>query len=225
MPIEHYVRTLGLGHVPVIHPAIFYDDCQGAFNYIIEGTGDSYAASYEAEAAMVGKLGLRLETRTINQAINDYVQITKRLHLSPTKLLRIQFVFTHYAATPSSELIIYLHWFTGEQEYLAGLTFQQSVAAVLYWGAAPAWVAIPDVTYIKGPLSWNSVDLTIDLANNLYSHLLLNEYALDLKAFAIPFQADPAEPKRADLAFSFKTTVADTARLYLDQILITPEAL
>lgn len=224
MPIQNYLRTLPLSHVPIQHPAIFHDDGNGAFTYEIAGTGDSYAASYEAEAALVGAKGIRLHTRTIEQAENDEIRITRLHHLPPTKLLRLQLSFAHVVYPPFSHFDVQLVWYYGTTRLIGGLRFDQTDGTVYYITGNDAWTLLPDITYMKWNRYWNTLDLSINLETARYSHLLLNENALDLSALTVA-STGTGLPKHSLTELSLTTLSALTSFLYVDQILLTPETL
>lgn len=80
---ERYRIVQPISHVPVCHPAIFWDNGDCSFNYDADGEGGDWSASYVAAAAHSFVWGIRLSTRSTAPAIGDDVWIKKYLWLPP----------------------------------------------------------------------------------------------------------------------------------------------
>ncbi|MBA7612651.1 hypothetical protein ES703_19887 [subsurface metagenome] len=226
MAIEHYQRQLGFNSIPVIHPAIFADDCSGSFNYEADGHGDDWVAQYHPDAALVQMNGIILQTRATEPAENDRVYLMKRLWLDPERLLRLQIVFKTPMAKPEMRITFALVWGDGEQNHHAGIHYESVDSHVDYvsggnWGLW-TYTELPDVIAAVRPEIWNKLDFDIDLTADTYHRLHTNQHARDMSEIPLVIEGGKFDRYLYFLVFLWATT-AFQQTLYLDQVLLTPE--
>jgi len=227
MPQEHYQRTHGFSTIPVIHPALYFDDCSGTFTWQATGTGADWTAEYDPIAAHVQVNGLLLKTRQTTPTYPNYTSIYRRLWLPPRGVLRLQLVFSTLIDLPARYLHFAISWNDGVVAHDAGLHFASSTGAVSYITGYSSgdftWTQIPGWVYSTIEHSWNKLDLSFNLQTNRYHKIELNEYALD--GTDIHVHSHPlALAKHVHLYIRLLNSSADQVTAYIDQILLTQEA-
>lgn len=226
MPEEHYTRVHPFCRIPVIHPALLFDDCESTFLWRSFGTGDDWTAEHDPTAAHVQTNGVLLKTRETDPAENDSVTIYRTLWLPPQKILRIQACFNTIATTPSARLHVIIVWYDGALKHYSGLRFNTADGSVEYLSAYDAggaiWTAFTDWEYVYEGEGWNKLDLSVNIANLRYHLVHVNEHVLH--ASAIPLSPWTAVvSKYLHIEFVLETLAATQAVAYLDQVLLTPE--
>lgn len=226
MPEQHYVRTHALANVPIMHPALFFDDCAGTFTWSSFGDGADFTAEYDPTAAHVQTNGILLQTRATTPAIADKVTIYRTLWLPPLHLLRLQACFNTIAADPSARLHAIIVWYDGLLKHYAGLRFNTADGSVEYLSGynagGPIWTTITDWGYVYEGTGWNKLDLSINVKTKRYYLIHVDEHVLDASNLSLsPWEA--AVSKYLHIEFVLETLVASQATARLDQILLTPE--
>jgi len=226
MPEQHYTRVHPFCRIPVIHPALLFDDCESTFIWRAFGTGDDWTAEHDPSAAHVQTNGILLKTRATTPTIDDSVTIYRTLWLPPQKLLRLQVCFNTIAADPSARLHVIIVWYDGELKHYSGLRFTTADGSVEYLSdydaTGPIWTALPDWEYVYEGKGWNKLDLSVNIAALIYHIVHVNEHVIDGSAVPLsPYAA--AVSKYLHLEFVLQTLVATQAVAYLDQVLLTPE--
>lgn len=227
MPQEHYHRVHGFSTIPVIHPALFFDDCSGTMNWLKSGTGADYSVQYDPLAAFVQTNGLMLKTRETNPAEEDIVNAYRRLWLPPRGVLRLQAMFSFIVETPPEIIQFIITWNDGEVAHDAGIAIWATYGGVAYLSGYQAgdfvWTSIPDwkASIIDG--AWSNIDFSINLDTGFYHRIQLNEHVLD--GTQIPIHThDLLLEKHLHLLLKLKAFTAAQASAYVDQILLTQEA-
>lgn len=228
MPKEHYARVLGFSRIPILHPAILYDDASGTFNWLDMGTPADYTADYDPSAAYVGINGIQLNTKQTTPAANDYVRIYRHIWLPPHQLLRIQLVFNHVDKDISAYLRVILHWYQGETHYVAGIRTKADDGEVSYasgiTGVIATWTVLPGVTIPLMDDVWNKLDLSVNWIDAMYQYIHLNDTIVDGTALPVG-SLEYAAAKVLSIYIELETLQAAQAIARLDQILLTPENL
>lgn len=226
MPIERYARVLGFNHLPVIHPALLFDDCESTFLWRTYGTGEDWTAEYDPTAAHVQTNGILLKTKATTPAIDDDVHIYRTLWLPPQKLLRIQACFNTIAAAPSAQLHVLLVWYDGTEKHYSGLRFLTASGAVQYLSGYTdpdlTWTPISGWEYVYEGIGWNKLDLSVNIDTLRYHLIHANEHVLDGSAIPLT-DVTAAVSKYLHIEFVLQTLIATQAVAYLDQVLLTPE--
>lgn len=226
MPQEHYQRVHGFTTIPVIHPALFFDDSSGTFTWQAEGDGADWTAEYDPLAAHVQLNGILLKTRETTPTTNDHVVIYRRLWLPPRGVLRLQYVACLPTTGPNAALDLTLIWNDGVNAHDAGIRLRATSPSIYYirgWDAPGFdWGSLP--TFSRGEIdhSWVKIDLSVNLDTNFHHRVQVNEQVLDGRTLAISTHP-PALEKHMHLAFDLSTPTAAQATAYVDQILLTQE--
>lgn len=211
-----------LSRVPLMYPSIFWDDCEGTFNYVVTADGADYVAAYATAAAYVGTKGMHLKTRITNPANGDLVTIYKKLPLPPTGLVRLRIHHMNPDTTPTYFWYLYLYYFDGTNYYAPELCFDASDEKVYY--AATVRANYTDTTLIWNKLqyTWNVVDWSIDLSAHTFHTLRVNDSIVDMSTISLPSAANASVP-RLQFYIEIATVGAVITPAYFDQILITAE--
>jgi len=227
MSQEHYQRTHGFSTIPVIHPALFFDDCSGTMNWLSSGTGADYSVEYDPAAAFVQTNGLIIKTRTTTPAIGDVVNAYRKLWLPPLGILRLQAMFSLLTDAPDQNLDFIIFWYDGTTMHTAGLRFVASTGAIYrptgYTAPDITWTLIPDRTIPVGDDHWNKLDLSFNPLTDFYHKIEVNQYPLDGSAIPVHTR-DVVLTKHLYLLIRTTTVAAAQVTAYIDQILLTQEA-
>jgi hypothetical protein len=222
MPDDRYLRTHPLSHVPILYPALFYDDCNGTLPYSATGDGADYIAAYQTVAPLAGTKQLRLQTRTTGPTTGDAVTIALHTFLTPAKLLRLIAHFKTYQSPPHSILYFAFHWYDGTNQHLAIIRLRTDEADVAYYGPAPNYTTLSGVTFNPTTGHWHRLDFAINVADALYHRLTFDHNIANMQSIAIPTTADATLP-HLRLIVTLETTQNALAYCALDQILLLAE--
>lgn len=227
MSQEHYQRAHGFSAIPVIHPALFFDDCSGTFTYVSAGTGADYVAEYDPLAAHVQTNGILLKTRETTPADADEVAIYRRLWLPPRGVLRLQLMFSLLSYAPTRYLDIVLTWNNNDVAHDAGLRVKGSNGICYYITGYAAgeftWTAIPNWKAGIIDHAWNKIDLSVNLDTDFHHKIQLNEHVLDGRDIPVHTH-DLVMEKHMHLYMRLRSGAAVQVTAYLDQILLTQES-
>jgi len=218
---EGYDPVLNFSHCPIMHPVLFWDDASGTMNWVLAGTGSGYSMTYVTTAALVGTNGIQFQTRTSGVTIEDYISATKYLWLPPSELLRLQLCIMNYFGSYFAHFEIFLHWYDGTNQHLAGLRVDGTNGVVSYWNGV-SWTALSGVIWIGTQYYWTYIDWSINLRTLLHDRLIFANHAVDMSAIPIPTAGSATGPH---LRLKLQSTIKGGALepLYLDQILLTAE--
>lgn len=218
---EKYKITTPISHVPVCHPSIFWDNCDCTFNYEADGDGADWSAAYNTAAAHSCLKGIRLTTKTTDQAIGDSVWIWKHLWLPPTYLFQLEFLFCYPESTGASYVYAGARWYNGVHDHAAILRFEQTAGTVSYFAGGLGYTLIPGLAHCKTPKTWNHVRLSAMLHEVTYQYIEVNNVVIDARAIPIPTLVD-AQPAHLSIYFAIETTAATKKALDIDHILLMP---
>jgi len=205
-----------------IQPQIFADDSAGTFNFIVSGTGPDYVAQYNSSASFCRTNGILLATRTTAPAVDDFVSIVKRIWYPPNQKLRLQYLFAPYDSTRDLEFSAIINTYDGTYAKTAYVQVGVAENFVGIYTYSATLTQIPGATWCRQDSNWNSLDLSVDLSSLAYKTLAINNQVYDLSAYTMHYAASGTLP-RAQFQFLLTTKVANISRVYLDQILVTPE--
>lgn len=226
MPIEHYQRGYPLCRVPVMHPVLLHDDCDGTWKWKTTFFGAEMTGEYDPVAALVGLNGILLKTDGESPAENEFAGIYRDLWLPPLEQVRLQVCFNLLADSPAHRLDLILHWFTGADHYLGGIRVLSANGVIKYASSIIAgtvqYTTIPGWLAQNADDSWNKLDLAIDLNRLAYHRISVNEYVMDGAGLTFPSE-DSVLGKYLQPVFMLQTLENNQATVYLDQVLITPE--
>jgi len=226
MSEEHYKRTHPLCRIPIIHPAVLFDDCESSFLWTAAGTGADYVAEHDPAAAYVQTNGIILQTKLTTPAANDVVTLNRVLWLPPQMLVRLQFVFAFPSTAISCQLRVWLNWYSPAIQYAAGFAANPQLGTVYrvngFVGVEPTWLLADDLTIPLIDKAWNKFDLSLNWQTALHHLLHFNNTVLDLSDLAIT-QQDGIGPSFMSLHVELETLQIAQATAYLDQILLTSD--
>lgn len=213
--------TTPVSEVPVCHPAIFWDDASGTFNYVTTGTGADYVAEYNTAAAHSGVEGIHLETRTTDPAADDYVSIVKRLWLPPTQLITLEFLWSIPNYPSEAYFFAILHWYDGAFHRTAQLRFSFTTGDVHYYDDEAGWTPITAFDFANQTNTWNHVIFALNHRLNMYQFCSLNNQVWDGRAAPIR-SAVQVERPRLYLEFMLETRGAAKRYMNIDHVLVSP---
>lgn len=226
MPEENYSRVYPFSRIPIIHPCLFFDDCESTFIWRHFGEGTDHTAEHDPSAAHVQTNGILLKTRATGAAVNDKITIYRTLWLPPSQLLRLQACINTQAASPSARLHVIVVWYDGVNKNYAGLRFITATGAVEYlsgWSAPnPVWTAITDWEYVYEGVAWTKFDLSLNISKLIYHLIHVNEHVLDGSAIPLT-QVLAGVSKYLHVEFVLETLAEAQAEAWIDQVLLTPE--
>jgi len=226
MPEENYSRVYPFSRIPIIHPALFYDDCESTFIWRSFGDGTDFTAEHDPSAAHVQTNGILLKTRATSPAIADKVTIYRTLWLPPSTMLRLQACINTQAASPSCRLHAIIVWYDGAYKRYAGLRFVTATGAVEYisgWSAGePVWTAVSDWEYCYEGVCWTKFDLSLNISSLMYHLIHVNEHVLDASNLPL-VSVEAAVSKYLHVEFVLETLAETQAEAWVDQVLLTPE--
>jgi len=214
---------------PILHPAIFYDDCEGTEPYIVTGTGDGYQASYVPEAALVGLTGLKVQTREAGAASGDLAQAHIHLPGNALPIIRVQMLIARPPPTSTNyATAIHLSADYGDYLYRSVVEINWQTPSVSYWKKANGfWSMTAIAGWLMEPANhrWHHLQLAINAQTGHYY-----EIKSDGRTHSIPLeQMEPiATANRGcqlELELRTRTCEAVQANTHFDQILVTAEAL
>jgi len=226
MPQDQYQRTFPLSHVPAIHPALLYDDCNGTFLWKQALFGAEMTAEYDPSAALVGLNGILLKTDGISPATNEFADIYRDIWLPAEERVRMQACFNLQADSPQIAFAVILHWYTGLTHYVGGLQVNSASGIVQYASSIAAgtisWTQIAGWLCQNSDDSWNRADISINLRTLAYHRLNLNEHVIDGADLPFPSEASGLG-KYMEPYFHLQTLEDNQAVVFIDQVLVTPE--
>jgi len=222
MPQEALTPTHAFSHVPVLHPACFYDDANGTFNYIVTGDVGDYLARYHADAAYVGAKGIQLATRETGTVPGDLLSIRRSIPLHPSLRVRLQLMYTQALDAPQDAVYLYFYYNDGDNQWCPELRLFNVDHKVYYAANMRATYTDTGLTFLHPDHYWNLIDWTFDLAAGRFDHLRVNGQLLDMSDIAIPSAAVPGVVSLWAY-IEIKAIAGSHAHSYFDQILITAE--
>lgn len=219
---DKYAFQQAIAEAPVIHPAIFYDDCEGTFNYQVTGTGTNFVGNYHPTRAHSGTHGLYLATKSTTPAANDSVLMRKQIFPTPKPTNTLQLLFSHYQYLAPAHFRLGLVRGHAADLQSALLLFDSDLSTISYYNTEYGWTLIPGLTFNRLNLHWNHLMLSPDWQKNVYGTLTVNQHIVDLNAVTLP---GIGWPSPGPLEFLIELTLDFAARstLALDQILITSD--
>lgn len=218
---EKYRITTPISHVPVCHPAIFWDNADCTFNYDADGDGEDWSASYETDAAHSCLKGIRLCTKTTNPTQGDQAWFWKHLWLPPTYLWTLEFLFCYPAYSTLSYFYAGCRWYDGTLDHAVILRFEQSAATVSYFAGGVTYTPITGLIHCPTLKTWNHVRLSAMIAAATYQYIEVNNVVIDAREIPIPSAAD-ARAANLSLYFAIETRGAVVRCVDIDHILLMP---
>jgi hypothetical protein len=224
MSQERIQRAHVLGTTPIMHPTIFYDNCDGTFDYVVTGTGADFAAAYVTTYALSNLKSLLAQTKLTTPAVADYVDVAKNLWLPPTKLVRLQLAFRLISASTGITIQWGIKWYDGVNVNTAHLRVDRSTLLTQYYNAAGSWTTITGPTCPPDPYTWSYYDLVADFTKNEYVRMTASHVPVSLAGTPVNSSAGATRPK-CILGLIVTAGAAVRAECAFSQILLTGENL
>ncbi|MBA7618454.1 hypothetical protein ES703_25780 [subsurface metagenome] len=224
MPQERYLRAFAFNQIPILHPALLYDDCDGTFNWVASGDGADWVAQYDTSVPYVGTNGLLLRTRATAPAANDNVSVVKRLWLPPNHLGRVQLVVRPVTHNQDLFIQVALLWFDGVHLHTAQIRIDTNARIIRYRNAAGTWTTIFTDALESAVGAWNHLDFYADFAHQLYGYLTFNHETVDLTGVRVLTGMD-ATQIHLELVLWLEISGVVQGGCAFDQILLTSETL
>lgn len=224
MPQERYLRAFAFNQIPVLHPALLYDDCDGTFNWVPSGDGADWVAQYDTGVPYVGTNGLLLRTRATGPAATDHVTVLKRLWLPPNHLGRVQIVQRPVTHNQDLFIQVALLWFDGVNLHSAQIRMDTATRAVLYRNAGGTWTPLFANAFESAVGAWNHLDFYCDFAHHVYGYVTFNHNTVDLSGVPVLTGVDPTQI-HLELVLWLEIQGVVQGGCAFDQILVTSETL
>lgn len=210
--------VLPTSRVPIIWPVEFYEDCEGTFFWVAAGDGADFDAELSTDTALVGTHSLLLRTKLTSPTLGDGVSVTKRLWLTPLKVLSLEFCF---APTTGGikQMTASLLWYDGVDKIQAILRFGVTGPVVEYLTSVGGFTQIAGATWKAGTYYWNRVRMLIDLDALTWLPGVVNNKIIQSDTPALPSDTDPTTPY-LELTFGVIAGAAARAGFWFDQIVL-----
>lgn len=218
---EKYKIVTPISHVPVIHPAIFYDNGACTFNYEADGDGDDWAASYHLSYAHSCLKGILLQTKATDPTIGDAVYIRKYVWLPPTKLMTLDFLFSNLGTATRYIFSFALHWYDGTSRNAAIIRCHQAGSAVARWTDGVNYTQVDSMVFNREVRHWNHAQLSVRLDTPAFHFLTVNHQVADLRTVALPTTPSGVAP-HVEIYFSLETAANAAAAGAIDHVLLMP---
>ena len=218
---EKYHITTPISHVPVCHPAIFWDNGDCTFNYEADGDGADWSASYETAAAHSCLKGIRLCTKATAAAVADQVHIWKHLWLPPTYLFTLEFLFCYPTHSTLSYFYAGCRWYDGTLDHAVILRFEQSAETVSYFAGGVTYTPITGLAHCPTAKTWNHVRISAMIHEATYQYIQVNNVVIDARTIAIPTGAD-ARSANLSMYFAIETRASAVRCVDIDHVLLMP---
>jgi len=191
------------------------DDCEGAMNWILMGTGLDPSVEFIPEAAFSGSHGMALTTNEIGPAENDTATAYKVFALPESGLIVFRFRFTCPVIATVKTVAISIIVGNGTDVWHARATWNQVTGAITYLNAAAAEVASGCSTQITNSMVWSTFELTIDTKTHLYKHISIGDSRVkDLNVSM--FNTGASTQKLVETEIIVKAVAAAKATVYAD---------
>lgn len=218
---EKYKIITPISHVPVVHPAIFWDNGDCTFNYDSGGDGADWSAAYNTAAAHSCLNGIRLSTRATGPTVADSVWIMKYLWLPPTYLFTLEFLFKNITFATNRLFYAGVRWYDGTNVYAVLLRFDSSSGNVHYFAGGVTYTILTGIAFCSTADTWNHVRLSARIHQALFEYITVNNNVYDARAIPIPANANAAAA-HLELYFAVETGANAVRTTDLDHILLMP---
>jgi len=205
---------------PVGAGILLCDDLEGAFNWIVSGTGTDYIAERRVEAAFHGDYGLFMRPRETGAAAGDHVEAYHHLAMSSTPFAAASLRFNFYETVRTRYLDFFFQIWDETGRYIAKVRWDESADLWKYLDANNDYQPIPGLLRVPDPNRWYTIELEVDTLGHLYRRLRVMAQEIDLSSIAI--RQEEAGVFRFGVSF-YIVLWSDTVirpRLYIDDVLV-----
>jgi len=163
---------------PILHPAIFYDDAAGTFNYTLTGTGEDYVGRYDNVPAFVGTNGILLQTRATTPAAMDVVQARKCVPANKLPIISLRALWKYPAAGPTNVRVRFsINHSLGTQYHEAQVQFCAYAPYAQFLKKTNGTWALSDIpgwVVAGGDDRWQDVTLRVNTETGCYVSIEFN---------------------------------------------------
>jgi hypothetical protein len=198
---------------------LLLEDCEGTFVWTATGTGGDDVHAWATAAAFMGINGLRLKTRTTGAAAADWLTAARTFGFPETGLLVARVRIAGVSMAAIDQMGITLVAANGTRLWQSALVVQPNVPSCSYLNAAGGLTAIPALAYRPGDLSYQTLELVIDLLANEYLEASWCGVRADLAGAGLSDSGADAT-RRAYLGASVVSLAAAPAEIYLDNLYV-----
>jgi len=212
---------------PILHPALFYDNAEGAFQWTVTGTAGEYKASYETSGALVGQKGLVMHTKTETPANNDYVRTSIYVPGGPGPIVRFQLSFRRDAATSTHFSTEFRFSVDNETNKLqAWLEAHWQIMRLAYQmkiNAGWTMTEMDDSHLRAGEGQWHNLNVAINIETAKWVSIVLNGKSLTIANDDLEKAVSTYHDRGIQIQLGTIAVAALMAGSHFDQILITSE--
>lgn len=198
---------------------LMVEDCEGANNWVVSGTGTGFGASFVGAAAYFGSFGLEVKTRSALAAADDIVLASRALSLPDFKRLVARGRLCIPDVSTVLEVRVYVYVVSAGSDSLGLVRWTPNAGTVEYWSAAGAWVAIPSLALIPADGDWVEFEAVVDWSAKEFMSVRLAGRESDMGRVGMN-AADLGYPEGVSVEFYVKTAGAAQAKVYLDSVYV-----
>lgn len=212
---------------PILHPALFYDNAEGTFQWTVTGTAGEYKASYETSGALVGLKGLVMHTKTDTPAGGDYVKANIYVPGGAGPIVRFQLSFRRDAAT-STHFTTQIRFHVNNEANIlnAFLEAHWQIARLAYLmktNGGWAMTEMDDSHLRPGEGQWHTLNVAINIETAKWISIVLNGKSLTIANDALEEGVSTYHDRGIRFELGTLAIPNEMAGSHFDQLLITTE--
>jgi hypothetical protein len=198
---------------------LLLEDCEGTFNWIVDGTGGDDVHAFATAAAFMGTNGMQLKTRATNPAEDDNLCVKKWVGFPESGLLVVRMRLCMVDVSAFGSVQLWGEVADGETAYAWEFWIMPGMGHCYYHSAAGPLVAIDGLDAMPVDASWFLVEAVLDLKAMEYVSLTVNGVRADLAGLAI-VTGEAATERYNCVAITIATAGAAPCELYADHIYV-----
>jgi hypothetical protein len=197
---------------------VYIDDFEESLSpWVVDGSGDGYAAALAADRVMHGCRSVKL---TPGSTVGMYAKIVKRFPLIRSANMGFEVLFSQLDGATSIQCGIYI--VSGGELHRYGFKGESNTGKLTI-GIPPAGTSVTVATV--GGLSssdpdWRLLKIVVDPVNHLWKSLQVNTEKWDLSAYSGVFEEEGGLDRVLVQYFGYDTT-GDQSPTWLDSFILT----
>jgi hypothetical protein len=169
-----YLRKVSVvDQLPFSKSVILFDDCQGAFPYLSEGTGTEIA-EYDTAHTYFNSKAIKLGTQASSPTAGDYVQIKIPLNILNFNKMLLSFAIFSTMADEAPEIYTQISKGDGSFLYTAGFKYNGINPDIYLYTSESAWSLLSGYDPSIRDTEWTFIDLKFDFQNVIYDFIQIN---------------------------------------------------